>query len=787
MEKINLCEAWEFSRGQNRDKTETVNLPHDAMITERRGPHAPSGAPGGYFYGDVYYYKKTLNVPDSWSDKNVTLEFEAIYHKATVYINGEKAKFQAYGYSNFYVDLDKYLKYGSENVISVEVNNTEMKNSRWYSGSGIYRPVYLYVRDKDDIEINGIEISTVSVSPAKIRVKTDMKSSEVSIEITKDGKCVATATGKDVLIDIPNAKLWSCDTPEMYECTVNGVTEKFGIRMIEWNENGFFVNGVSTLLRGACVHHDNGILGAACVKEAEYRKVRILKENGYNAIRSAHNPCSKYMLEACDKYGMYMVDEIYDMWFVHKSPYDNADCFEETWQDDVRAMVYKDINHPSVIMYSLVNEPSETSSKRGLRIEKEMSDFIKAIDTTRAVTAGINPILATASVIGVNAGYSEKNVIEDSFDENGNFIGEKKEPKALNGSFIFNMAFGFFGPFMNYLPNNPLTTKIVHPIFDNLDIGGYNYGFGRYGMDAKRFKGKLIYGSETLPMDIYRNWSAVKKYPHVIGDFMWTGWDYLGEVGAGGWSYVDDGIMMNKHYPWLIADVGAIDLIGNPGAECRYASTVWEQNKGPIIVVNPVNHPGVKPRKTMWRGTNAIESWSWKNCEGNEAEVYIYSSAAMVELFINGRSLGIKSPEKCKALYTVKYEPGTVTAVEYTSSLKEIARTELYSAKSELKVSLVPEKDAVHPSEVFFVNVDISDENGVIESNSDMTVDIAVENGKLLAFGSAVQSTEERYHTGHFPTYYGRALAVVEAGSEGKVKIESKSSLGTSSCILDIK
>lgn len=534
MQKINLCLQWEFSRGRNRADTEFVDLPHDAMITERRGPNAPSGAPGGYFYGDVYFYEKRLYVPDEWEDKTVNVEFEAVYHKATVFVNGERVKFQSYGYTNFYVNLDEYLKYGQENTVSVEVNNTEMKNSRWYSGSGIYRPVYLYVQDKDDVEINGVKITTESVNPTKIRVQTKTEALNVDVEIIKDGKSVAVSCGKDVVIDIPDAKLWSCDAPELYECKVNGVMERFGIRKLEWNENGFFVNGESTLLKGACVHHDNGILGAACVKEAEYRKVRILKENGYNAIRSSHNPCSKYMLDACDEIGMYMIDEAYDMWFVHKSPYDNASDFEDTWRDDVSAMVYKDINHPCVIMYSLVNEPSETSGKKGLRIEKEMSDFIKSIDDTRAVTAGINPILATASVLGVSAGYGEKKNLEDRFDENGNFVGEKKEPKALNGSFIFNMAFGFFGPFMNYLPNNPITTKIVRPIFDNLDIGGYNYGFGRYRLDAKRFKGKPIYGSETLPMDIYRNWESVKKYPHVIGDFMWTGWDYLGEVGTGG-------------------------------------------------------------------------------------------------------------------------------------------------------------------------------------------------------------------------------------------------------------
>ncbi len=786
MKEINICDNWLFYRGRTPDKKTTVNLPHDAMITERRGPNAPSGTAGAYFYGDVYTYEKELDAPKEWSSKRIVIEFEGAYCKTTVYVNGEKVGFEPYGYTNFYFDISDYLKYGEKNVIKAQVDNSEMSNSRWYSGSGLYRPVKLHILEKDGIELNGITVITKSIDPAVVCVNTvvsDSFSGEVSVEIQKDGVTVANGFGTGAEIEIPNAKLWSEDTPELYtakvtakngDTVVDEVCETFGIRSLSWSKEGLFVNGKRVLLRGGCVHHDNGILGAACEPDAEYRKVRIMKENGYNAIRSAHNPCSKYMLEACDRYGVYMVNEAYDMWFVHKTPHDNADYFDTTWKTTVKNMVEASRNHPSVIMYSLVNEPSETSSKRGLEVEKNMYNFIKQLDSARMVTIGLNPILATAAVVGATAGYTKDNFKEDKYDENGRVIlDKKKKVKTVNGSFIFNMAFGFFGPMMNYMPANALTTRVVKPIENYVDVLGYNYGFGRYRGDMRR--GKLIMGSETLPMDIYRNWKAVRKHRGCIGDFMWTGWDYLGEVGAGGWSYVNDGMMMMKDYPYLIADAGAIDLIGYPGAECRYAATVWEQTSKPVICVKPVNHPGVEPMKTMWRGTNAVESWSWKDCTGNDAEVEVYTQAAMVELFVNGVSKGVKAPEKCIAVFHVKYEPGEIKAVALNASGVKINESTLVSAESKLQIALREEDFSLTPGDLLFVHVDITDENGIIESNADTEIDVSVNGGDLLAFGSAVQSTEDRFTKGHYRTRDGRALAIIRKEGDNTVTVTATS------------
>ena len=796
MLKLNFCENWTFTRAFSPEKKDRVNLPHDAQITERRGPDAPSGAPGAYFYGDVYTYEKTFDVPTDWTEKTVTLEFEGSYMKTTVYVNGQKVCFHSYGYTPFFVCLDDYLKYGEENVVKVEVDNSKMKNSRWYSGAGLYRPVSLYVQPKDHVDLEGVRVFTEKLGPAacacgtkreyaNVRVLTSVTGTagEPNVQILDEETVLAEASGTDVLLTLENIKTWSPDKPNLYTCKVSygedEVTERFGIRTLSWSSKGFFVNGTSEKLRGGCVHHDNGILGSAAEKEAEYRKVRILKEQGYNAIRSAHNPCSKYMLDACDELGMYMLDETFDMWYTHKSPYDNANYFEESGMEDMLSMVRRDVNHPCVIGYSLVNEPSELSTEKGQAILEEVYKNIKAIDPSRPVTAGVNLLLATAAIAGVDVGYKgkDKEKQQASFDENGNAVGGTKEAKTLNGSLIFNWMFQFFGPYMNLLVANPLTDNVTSKIFSRMDMGGYNYGYGRYKKEGKKHPERLIYGSETLPMDIYQNWNAVMKNDYLCGDFMWTAWDYLGEVGCGGWSYVNDGVMMNKHYPWLIAETGAVDLIGNPGNESCYAGIVWNRQADPQIFVRPVNHPGVRPMQTMWRASNARGSWAWQGCDGNDAHVEVYSKAPYVQLWLNDKLVGTEKTKKDIATFHVPYEPGTLKAVALQGGTPCGEATRV-SAGSEQKLTLTPEAQTAPDSDLVFVHVDITDTAGTVESNADTVVTVNVEGGELVAFGSAIQSTEYRYHTGTFPTYYGRALAIVRTGKHGTIKLTAASETG---------
>ena len=737
----------------------SVILPHDAQIAEKRGADVSNGG-HGYFPGGVYTYEKTFTAPREWEGKVILAEFEGVYKNATVSLNGKDLCFHPYGYTGFFVELDG-LTYGGGNTLTVVADNSKLPNSRWYSGSGIYRPVWLHVCEKNGLRPKSVKISTVSVNPAVIRVQ-----SPIPVRAEAAG---ISGEGVDFELTIPNAKLWSAEEPNLYTVHITAGEEDeteivFGIRKIEWSSKGLFINGKETLLRGGCVHHDSGILGAATYAESEYRRVRILKENGFNAIRSAHNPASKALLDACDRLGMYVMDETFDMWYNRKNPYDYGCDFNDWWKRDTTAMVERDFNHPSVILYSIGNEVGEPAEAKGLDYGKKMIALCHRLDPSRPVTCGANLMIMGRTAKG-NALY------KDGKQPGGGKA--QKEKDGQNASLMFNMIASFVGSGMNKSANSKKIDAVTTPFIDALDIAGYNYASGRYPLEAKAHPNRVLFGSETFPQDIWKNWQMVKQYPYLVGDFMWTSWDYLGEAGIGAWSYTG-GMPFNRPYPWILAGAGVIDILGIPDGSCKYASTVWGQEQNPVIAVRPVNHPGVRPSKSVWRGTNAILSWSWGGCEGNKAEVEVYSDQAQVELMINGKSVGKKKAKECKAIFKVKYEPGTVTAVAYDASGRETGRSELVSASGSCAIAVCPEKDTAKPGEIVYVPVNIEGANSIVESNADRKVTVTVEGGELLAFGSANPCTEEQYHTGSFTTYYGRALAIVRAGDSGIISLTAK-------------
>ena len=750
MQKVSFNEGW-------RCNGKSVRLPHDAMILEKRSAKASDGG-HGYFPGGIYTYEKTFVAPADWKDKKVIIEFEGVYRNCTVSLNGREIGGHQYGYTTFTLPLDN-LKCGEENTITVVADNSQLPNSRWYTGSGIYRPVWIYVGSKQRIEYRGIKITTVSIDPTVVRVEVDA-TADAKVEILDGETVVATGSGE---IAIPNAKLWSDEAPNLYTCRVtvgeDVVEEKFGIREIKWSTAGLFINGKETLLRGGCVHHDHGILGAACYDESEWRRVRILKEAGFNAIRSAHNPCSRAMLEACDYYGMYMMDESFDMWYNRKTKNDYGLDFETRWAEDTSEMVLRDYNHPSVILYSIGNEVAEPGEAKGLGYGKKQIDLIHSLDTTRPVTCGLNLMVMSRAAKG-------QGIYQDGEQKTGGKE-QKSDGKVKNGSLIFNIMASFAGSGMNQGGNSPKVDAIASPIIDALDIAGYNYGSGRYPLEGKQHPDRIIFGSETFPHDIYKNWQQVKKLPYLLGDFMWTSWDYLGEAGLGAWSYTG-GMPFNRPYPWVLGGAGVIDITGRPDGSCRYASTVWGLEKAPRIAVKPVNHPGIRPSKSAWRGTNAIESWAWNGCDGNKAEVEVYSDAAVVELLLGEKSLGRKKLKECKATFKTRYAPQVLTAVSYTLDGKELARNSLAPATGELRIRIMPEKAG---SDIVYIPVEIVGENGIVESNADRRLTVTVEGGELLAFGSANPCHEEQYHTGCFTTYYGRALAIVRTKGSSTVVV----------------
>ena len=753
MKKISFNENWSCNG-------KAVTLPHDAQIMEKRSAEASNGG-HGYFPGGIYTYEKTFTAPEEWKDKVILAEFEGVYKNATVSLNGKELAFHPYGYTNFFVELTG-LDCGKENKLTVVADNSRLPNSRWYSGSGIYRPVWLYVCEQNGLRPQSVKVSTVSAEPAVIHV-------ESPVRITFEAAGVS-GEGTSFDLTIPQAKLWSADEPNLYTAkAVAGSGDEtevtFGIRKIEWSKQGLFINGKNTLLRGGCVHHDSGILGAATYAESEERRARILKENGFNAVRSSHNPASEAFLDACDRVGLYVMDETFDMWYNRKSPFDYGCDFNDWWERDTTAMVEHDFNHPSVILYSIGNEVAEPCEPKGVDAGRAMIDLCHRLDPGRPVTCGTNLMIIGRAAKG-------NGIYQDGEQKTGagEGKGKKKEKENQNASLAFNIMASFVGTGMNKGGNSKKVDELTTPFLDSLDIAGYNYASGRYPLEAKAHPDRVVFGSETFPQDIWRNWEMVKKYPYLVGDFMWTSWDYLGEAGIGAWSYTG-GMPFNRPYPWVLAGAGVIDILGNPDGSCKYASTVWGLEKNPVIAVRPVNHPGVRPSKSVWRGTNAMLSWSWKGCAGNKAEVEVYSDKAQVELLLNGQSVGKKKVKECKTLFKIKYAPGTLTAVAYDESGRETGRSELCSADEKTCIAVRPEKEAAKSGEILYIPVTIEGGNGIPESNADRRLTVTAEGGELLAFGSANPCTEEQYHTGTFTTYYGHALAIVRAGTARQVKL----------------
>lgn len=742
--QIDFCKNWEFSKIGDEGSM-LVTLPHDAMIHEKREAECESGSAGAYFPGGVYEYKKTFDVPTEWEGKKVLIRFEGVYRKAEIYMNGVKIGRIVNGYTERTFELAHVLNYGAENTLKVVVNNSELPNSRWYSGSGIYRPVTLFVLEQSYIALDGVKVATVSYAPAKIAVSVRHIGGEVSVSILDRDKIMAEGLGDEIELEIPDAKLWNDDTPFLYTCKVtlqdNGSIMDsrecaFGIRMIEWSPQGLLVNGQETLLRGGCVHHDNGILGACAYAEAEERKVRIMKEYGYNAIRSAHNPCSRAMLDACDRLGMYMMDETWDMWYQHKNKYDYASDFMDHYEDDIVSMIQKDYNHPSVIMYSIGNEVSEPAKGEGMELARKMIDIMHGLDVSRPVTVGLNlMILANAAKGkemyradgGINA-EAAGGISGDTAQDAEGVVGDTQQMPDMSqmNSTMFNQLTMMIGTGMNHSADGEEADKATSSILDAVDIAGYNYASGRYPLEREAHPNRIVLGSEIFPQDIAVNWEMVEQYPYLIGDFMWTAWDYLGEAGIGAWAYTEEAISFDKPYPWLLGGAGAIDLIGHGDGSALLAKAVWGKNNGKLgIAVTPANHPGVEIIKSAWCGTNAIPSWSWKGCEGNPVTVEVYTRTVRVALLLNGEVIGEADTENCKVSFETVYQPGVLSAVGYDENGTAVESGSLQSATGTNSIYLKVENTERDNEELVFINVDICGENGEIESNADevLTID----------------------------------------------------------------
>ena len=771
MKATPLLTGWTCRHLGDTAPGKTVTLPHDAMLAEPRTALSAGGTNTGWYEGYDYEYRRTLTVPENEMADTHILEFEGVYHNAEVWLNGQKAAFRPYGYTNFYVDCAPYLHAG-ENELRVIARNADQPNSRWYSGAGIYRPVQLWTARGAHITLNGVKIRTLSLDPAvvEVRVKTTAPGTVrltvddlPAVQQESDGEAVFTLT-------LDNARLWTPETPNLYTCRVSfaddEVTETFGVRKVEWGTDGFLLNGKRYIIQGACIHHDNGLLGAVCDPDAVARKVRLLKENGYNAIRSAHNPCSKALLTECDRQGMLVMDEYIDHWYIHKTEHDYVDYFNDWWHQDLTDMVEKDYNHPCVVLYSTGNEVSETAQKRGIALTKEMIDFLHGLDDSRPVTCGVNIFFNFLSSIGFGVYSDEKAKKEAERAEKAKQRGEKAAKKKAVGSQFFNNLAGLLGDeFMKRGATLHGCDVKTRDAFANMDIAGYNYGIYRYKHDLKKYPQRLILGSETFCNDAYKFRELAKQEPRLVGDFVWAGMDYLGEVMVGSWEYADYAETFDGGLGWVSAGSGRIDLTGKPLGEALYTRVALEADNGPYIAVCPVNHTGDRHSPSAWKMTNAMPSWSWTGCEGRKANVEVYARAARVELVLNGHTVGSKTLKNdCLARFSIPYESGTLEAVSYDAADHEIGRYKLQSAGGATSLTLDAEEPAAQTGHLCYVRLRYTDENGITKPLMRGNIQVQVRGGTLVGLGSACPFNKHSYLDSETDTYYGEALAIVRMG-----------------------
>lgn len=791
MKKMSFNEGWQYGH-LNEDWRKPVTLPHDAMIFEKRTPDSPGGKNTGWYEGYDYVYEKTFAAPAEWRGKCIVLEFESVYRNPKVYINGQLAGSWAYGYTGFYVEADKFLKYGQQNTIKVEAFNADQPNSRWYSGAGIYRPVWLYVLPKQHIKLaGGIRIKTLSYTSPRISVgvKTNAGGS-LKIEILDGSEVIAsedvsTSGSASVQFDLPGAQLWSPEHPYLYTCRVtfgkDVREETFGIRFLECNAKvGMRINGQRVILRGACIHHENGILGAINHPFADARKIKLLKDYGYNAIRSAHNPTSKATLEACDRLGMLVLDEYVDMWYIHKNKYDFASQFADEWRKDLKAMVDKDYNHPSVVMYSTGNEVAETGQKKGIEFAGQMTRYLHTMDD-RPVTCGINIFFNLLYALGFGI-YSDKKA--DSAAQT-----PAKKKKSV-GSEFFNDLAGILGATtMKIGATMPGCNAKTKRAFAAMDVAGYNYGILRYKHDIRKYPDRVIVGSETFCADARKFWRIAQKRPALIGDFVWAGMDYLGEVGIGSWEHADYAPEFSGGPGWVSAGSGRLDLNGRPLAEALYTRVAFDLDPIRVGVVRP-DKAFDKHSPSAWKLSGAWESWSWDGCDGKETMVEVYTACPKAAIYVNGQKVGQKNVAKnARAYFKVKYHPGELVAVGLDKKGNEVCRTTLKSAdqNSTMLVAL-PELERVTADDLCYIRLKYVDSNGVWKPLIRGEIKVEVEDGTLLALGSACPYNENGFHSDTTDTYFGEALAIIrpDKGAD-KVTLKAVSAYGSAEAKVEVK
>ena len=796
MEKIRLDEKWIFRRGfvdslgaLGEVQGEEVNLPHDGMIGTRVSPDAPAKSDSGYFIGNTTNYTKYVMIPKEWEDDCVGLKIDGVMMNATFEVNGCKVGSQHYGYAPCYIDLTDYVTFGGENRITINCNTSMFINSRWYTGSGLYRGVTLCHGPRVHIVNDGIFAYTREVADGYAFLGFDVevenatlenRLAEVSLSVVRDGEEEVLGTTKQTIqinagetekahmtMNLVNPMLWDADDPNLYqvkvsvknlgtyrthfiadkETSVDEATHLFGIRTITADSiRGLRINGKTVKLRGGCLHHDNGLLGSVSLYETEARKVKRLKELGFNAIRTAHNPPSEALVEACDRIGMYIFDEAFDAWRMAKRGGDYSQFFDKDWKKDLSAFVRRDRSHPAVIIWSTGNEiPERGGLNNGYSLAAQLAETIRRLDGTRPVSNGICSLWSG---------------LDDELAK-----GQNQEQNASDGLV------------------NTKWERITEPFTNGLDIVGYNYMEDLYEQDHDLFPERVILGSENFAVQIGYRWPFIEKLPYVIGDFTWTAWDYIGEAGIGKAVYVekDDPAVKNpwslmpapgSPYPWRCANDADFDITGYMLPQGAYRSVVWGNKKTFLFSMHPQSFDKTEVM-TMWGFPDVRATWNYQGWEGKPVKLVVYSNADEVEVLVNGESLGKKAvnlerPMPNSTCFETMYQPGKVEAVSYTDG-KEVSRDVLYTTGEVMGIRLKPEKTVVQADghDVIYVGIELTDKDGHIVPDAQISLHAEFSGcGKIAGFGSANPITEENYTDCDTVSFRGRSMVIIRSGYE---------------------
>ncbi|MBB5687826.1 glycoside hydrolase family 2 TIM barrel-domain containing protein [Sphingobium boeckii] len=787
-------DGWRFHRGDGQgfetasfadQSWREVDLPHDwsiedlpsssstgdgalwrgASIPERVGPFDRAASDGGlatgFTVGGTGWYRKRFALPEMAVDGRVEVLFDGIYMDSDVWINGHHLGNHPDGYNAFSFDLTPHLNAGGENVLAVRVRNIG-HNSRWYSGSGIYRQVKLAVTGPVRFPRWGIGITTpkVAARAAQVDIATRVEGLRPDVilglrimdsagRVVAERRVEAASEGLVSLV-IANPRLWSPDTPALYrlevelrsgEMVFDRVMTDFGIRNVEIDaRRGLRINGRPYKLRGACVHHDNGLLGAAAFPDAEERRVKLLKARGFNAIRTAHNPPSAAFLDACDREGMLVMDEAFDVWNVAKTPDDYHKHFKDNWQRDLGAMVLRDRNHPSVIMWSIGNEIKEKLTPEGNRTAWMLAREVNRLDPTRPITAAVD-------------GFSGRPV-----------AGLDGEPDQ--------------------------------PAFMYLDIAGYNYRWPEFVPDHARYPGRVMIGTESRPGEMYPVWTLIDDLPYVIGDFVWTGMDHLGEAGWGSPSLVkpgQSGVTNRPDWPWIVNAAGDIDLIGEQRPQSLARDVIWGLSPVEITVQRPV--PKGMQEYVGWAAySDELPSWTWPGKEGELMAVRVYTMGDRVQLLLDGKPVGTKAlgpHDMGKAEISVPYAPGELVAVSSRGG-KEIGRKALMTRGAPAGLRIRPDRTSIASgrSGLAFLTIEIVDSAGHVIPDAFLPLEIAADGPvTLAAFGSANPRWPASFQSPRSHSFQGRALAILRGlGTVGQARVTvSGRGLSSTSVVIQVR